>query len=201
MGDIKVNEVKTDTIKNQAGTSAMTINSSGEVDMVRNNLGLFQVYLGANQNIASSSTDIVGLNTKVFDTDSYFNTSNYRYTPQVAGFYYIECKLSFRPKAADDNVNMNAYLYKNGSHSHSNGASPYLSANDTSRPIGQMCMKVGAGKEIEVQVNSLVYFNGSSDYVDLRGNMYNYTNSSATDNHVMGHSTQMMTYMLGYRVG
>ena len=29
MSDLKVNEVKTDTIKNQAGTSAVTINSSG----------------------------------------------------------------------------------------------------------------------------------------------------------------------------
>ena len=31
MSDLKVNEVKTDTIKNQAGTSAMTIDSTGRV--------------------------------------------------------------------------------------------------------------------------------------------------------------------------
>lgn len=33
MGDIKVNEVKTDAIKNQAGTSAMTIDSNGVTEM------------------------------------------------------------------------------------------------------------------------------------------------------------------------
>ena len=31
MGDIKVNEIKTDTIKNQAGTSAATIDSTGRI--------------------------------------------------------------------------------------------------------------------------------------------------------------------------
>jgi hypothetical protein len=143
--------------------------------------------------------DIVGLNTKVFDPDSYFNTSNYRYTPQVAGYYNIECKIGWRPKAADDNVNLSAYLFKNGNHWHSTGAAPYLSGNTTARPTGQMCMKVGAGKEVDVAVASLVYFNGSSDYVDLRANIYNYTNASATDNHVIGNANQMLTYMSGYR--
>ena len=33
MGDVKVNEIKTDAIKNQAGTSAMTIDSNGITEM------------------------------------------------------------------------------------------------------------------------------------------------------------------------
>ena len=61
-------------------------------------------------------------------------------------------------------------------------------------------MKVGAGKEVETDITSLVYFNGSSDYIDLRGYIYNYTNASSSSNHMMGHATLMVTYMLGYRV-
>ena len=33
MSDIKVNEVKTDTIKDQAGTTAITIDTSGRINM------------------------------------------------------------------------------------------------------------------------------------------------------------------------
>ena len=36
MSDIKVAEVKTDTIKNQAGTTAMTVNTSGHVNLNKN---------------------------------------------------------------------------------------------------------------------------------------------------------------------
>tara|TARA_B100000035_G_C20960134_1_gene536138 strand:- start:274 stop:834 length:561 start_codon:yes stop_codon:yes gene_type:complete len=36
MSDIKVAEVKTDTIKNQAGTTAMTVNSNGNINLNKN---------------------------------------------------------------------------------------------------------------------------------------------------------------------
>jgi len=200
MSIIKVNQIQDTSTNVAANISGGVVTFNNRIIQPQDNKGLFQVYLGANQNIASSSTDLVGLNTKVFDVDNYFNTSTYRYTPQVAGYYYIECKIGWRPKAADDNVNLSAYLFKNGNHWHSTGAAPYLSGNTTARPIGQMCMKVGAGKEVDVAVASLVYFNVSSDYVDLRANIYNYTNSSATDNHVIGNANQMLTYMSGYRI-
>ena len=190
-----------ENIEHINGTSAMTVNTSGEVDMVRNNLGVFQVYSNADQNIATNVTTTVALNQKVFDVDGYFDTSTYRYTPQVAGYYYIECVLQYRPKGADHNVNLSTELRKNGNLYHSTGASPYLSPNGSAGPRGQMCMKVGAGKEVQTDISSLVYFNGSTDYVTLTGYIYNYTNSSATDNHLMGHSNLMLTYMLGYRVG
>tara|TARA_R100001510_G_C7605120_1_gene170565 strand:- start:387 stop:971 length:585 start_codon:yes stop_codon:yes gene_type:complete len=178
----------------------ITAVANGGTGRSSDNRGLFYVYSNADQNIGSNAYTQVALNQKVFDLDSYFNTSNYRYIPQVEGYYYIECMLQYRPKAADDNVNLATHIYKNGNNYHSTGSSPYLSANESTRPIGQMCMKVGAGKEVQTEISSLVYFNGSSDYVDLRGYIFNYTNSSASDNHLMGHSTLVVTYMLGYRV-
>jgi len=178
----------------------ITAVANGGTGRSSDNRGLFYVYSGADQNIGSNAYTTVALNTEVFDLDSYFNTTNYRYIPQVAGYYYIECMIQFRPKAADDNVNLSAHIYKNGNTYHSTGSSPYLSANESTRPTGQMCMKVGAGKEVQTEISSIVHFDGSSDYVDLRGHIYNYTNSSASDNELMGHSTLVVTYMLGYRV-
>lgn len=200
MGDLKVNEIKTDAIKNQAGTSALSISSAGEVDMVRNNIGLFQVYSNADQNIASNVYTTVALNEKVFDVDSYFDTSTYRYTPQVAGFYHIEVVIGFRTKSAADDVGILCHVYKNGNNYSSSGSSPYLTGSGNARIIGNNYIKSGTGKEIYVSTSSLVHMNGSTDYLYLVGYLYNYTNVSATDNNMIGHSTAMYTYMLGYRV-
>jgi len=178
--------------------TGITAVANGGTGRSSDNKGLFQVYSGADQAVANNTTTLVNLNTKVFDLDNYFNTSTYRYTPQVAGYYYIECKVHWRPDNGDDNVNLASYIFKNGNNYHSTGASPYLSGNTTARPIGSMAMKVGAGKEVETEIHSLVHFNGSSDYVDLRGYIYNYTSSGNND--LMGHATLMVTYMLGYRV-
>ena len=189
-----------ENIEHTNGTSAMTINTSGEVDMVRNNLGLFQVYSNADQNIATNVYTTVNLNQKVFDTHNYFDTSTYRYTPQVAGYYYIESMIQWRPKTANDDVGLVTELQKNGSLYHSTGASPYLSPSGSTGPRGQLYLKVGNGKENQVTMTSIVYFNGTTDYVTLVGYIYNYTNSGATDNHMMGHSNLMLTYMLGWRI-
>lgn len=174
--------------------------ANGGTGRSSDNRGLFYVYSGANQDIASNVYVQVALNTEVFDLDSYFNTTNYRYIPQVAGYYYIECMIQYRPKAADDNVNLATHIYKNGNTNHSTGASPYLTGDGTTKPVGQMCMKVGAGKEVQTEISSIVHLDGDDDYVDLRGYIYNYTNASASDNEMMGHANNLTTYMLGYRV-
>ena len=61
MSDLKVNEVKTDTIKNQAGTSAMTINTAGIVTTGVKHA--FYMYRSAFQSITHAS----GFNLIQFD--------------------------------------------------------------------------------------------------------------------------------------
>jgi len=199
MSTIKVNQIQDTSTNVAANISGGVVTFNNRIVQPHDNKGLFQVYSNANENIATNAYTQVSFNAKVFDLDSYFNTSTYRYTPQVAGYYYIETQIMFSPKGADDNCALVSHIYKNGVMNHSTG-SPYINASGTGRPIGQVNVKVGAGKENQVRANSLVYFNGSSDYVDLRGYIYNYTQSSATDNLMMGHSTIWFTYMLGYRV-
>jgi len=198
-GSVTANKIGNNAVDLTTKVTGVLPVANGGTGKSSDNKGLFQVYSNANENLANNSYTQVSLNAKVFDLDSYFNTSTYRYTPQVAGYYYIETQLMFAPKGADDNCALVSFIYKNGSNNHSTG-SPYINASGTGRAIGQVNVKVGAGKENQVKANSLVYLNGSSDYVDLRGYIYNYTQSSATDNLMMGHSTIWFTYMLGYRV-
>ena len=190
-----------ENIEHINGTNAMTVNTSGEVDMVRNNLGIFQVKSNATQSITSNAATVVALNTKVFDVDGYFDTSNYRYTPQVAGFYMIYGVISWDPRNADDNVYLDTRIYKNGDNSHSDGQAPYLAASGDVTPRGLMSVKMGAAQENSVSINMLVHFNGSTDYITLVGYIYNYSDASSSSNNMLGHSTLLTTYMQGFRVG
>ena len=192
--------LKVGTIQDHANsTTAITIDNAGHVAMPNTKRGIFQVYSNSNQSIGSNATTLVQLDQKVFDPDNYFNTTNYRYIPQIAGYYVIEGQIMWEADAGD-NCYLSAYIYKNGSHSHSTGASPYISGNGTVKPMGIAGLIMGTSNEQYVRTSSLVYFNGSSDYVDLRGYIYNYTDSGATDNLMKGHADNMLTWMYGYRI-
>jgi hypothetical protein len=84
----------------------------------------FNYYIGANQN-ATGSSQIITYDTKVFDTANCFNNTGstatlnglsapaYSFTPNVAGYYQINCSL-----IANDSVSGTGYicaLYKNTS--------------------------------------------------------------------------------------
>ena len=89
-GDLKVASIKTDTIKNQAGTSAMTINTAGVVTQPTK--PMFRAVRSVDQSISNNSTTVIQFNDKssnseLFDIGGYFNTGTYRYTPLVAGYY------------------------------------------------------------------------------------------------------------------
>ena len=78
----------------------------------------FEAYLSSSSSQLSDDTDTkVEFNTEIYDTDgTYDNSTNYRFTPAVAGKYYIYGKLSFDDTniAANTDEHM-AKIYKNGS--------------------------------------------------------------------------------------
>ena len=79
-------------IKAADGTSSLSIaNSTGHVTIFNTGKGIFQVQSNSNQSLGGNSTTTVQLDQKVpLDPNNYFNTSNYRYTPQINGYYLIE---------------------------------------------------------------------------------------------------------------
>ena len=86
MSDLKVNEIKTDTIKNQAGTSAMTINTSGNVS-VKVAGAYAHVDYGGPQAYVSVSTGILQFDNIVENIGNHYNTSTYKFTCPVDGLY------------------------------------------------------------------------------------------------------------------
>ena len=103
----------------------------------------FSAYANANQTITTGVATKVVLNTEEFDTNNNFDsTTNYRFTPTVAGYYQINGAIGTFTSITQINAN----IYKNGS--------LYKAV-------------IGSGASSSATVSAIVYFNGSTDYVEL----------------------------------
>ena len=113
----------------------------------------FSAYMGTNQTVTTNTETKLQVNTKEFDTATCYSTTNYRFTPNVAGYYQINGQAYF---FSSGGFNGNTYLtiYKNGSRFKDGGL---LSGG-------------GAGIYFPV-VSALIYLNGTTDYVELWGNI------------------------------
>jgi len=134
----------------------------------------FRVYLGSDQTVTSGTNTKVTLNTEVFDTANAFDsTTNYRFTPQVAGYYQFNVIQTATSSAA---LTFNwMQVRKNGSSDSIAIYAPYTGTGS----IGSIA--------------TLIYLNGSTDYIELYANL-----SGAGTLTVNGGATSISTYMSGY---
>ena len=118
----------------------VTVPSVTGTAMVSGNMPAFSAYQGTNQSISGATQTKLTIDTEEFDTNSNFASS--RFTPTVAGYYQI-----------------------NGS-VQTNGSQQYLSAsifkNGTIYKYGSFGTTM-----YQSSVSTLVYLNGSTDYVEL----------------------------------
>lgn len=124
----------------------------------------FGVYAGGSQSISAGSFTKVQWNTEVFDTNSCFDTTNYRFTPNVAGYYQINSHVDSAAGSSETIVS----IYKNGS--------------ELNRGFDQKSSNTGS------VVSSVVYCNGSTDYIEI----YVYFGSNTTV-----HNTYNRTFFNG----
>jgi hypothetical protein len=111
----------------------------------------FSAYLASTQSVTNNVATKVTINTEVFDTNSCFdNATNYRFTPTVAGYYQVNGVL--RLSAASSLSAGWVSIYKNGS--------------EYSRGVEYNTALTGVPQLV---VSDIVYFNGSTDYVELYG--------------------------------
>jgi len=108
----------------------------------------FSAYLASNQTIAHNTNTKVTINTKEFDTASCFDTSTYRFTPNVAGYYQINVAGYLVGTGVNGYVQV--YIFKNGS-AIKTTLFPYTSNN-------------GIGG---VSLSTVVSMNGTTDYVEF----------------------------------
>ena len=131
---------------NEASNYAFTgtVTGAGE-----SNTPYFQAYRGSStQSISAGSWTKVQINTEIVDSaNAYDNSSNYRFTPQTAGKYYIYGQVT-NSTSTDMDRTMSG-LYLNGSAvSQTNTFSSDSSSAHTA---------------------TIVDLNGSSDYVEMYG--------------------------------
>ena len=101
----------------------------------------FSAYRGGTQAYSSNTYTKVQINTESFDTNScYDSTTNYRFTPTVAGYYI--CTGQIQTSAG---TYVETDIYKNG----------------VSHGYTQISGAWG------IPVTQLIYFNGSTDYIEL----------------------------------
>jgi hypothetical protein len=140
------------TVPAVAGTNTATLPAATGTVMVSGNMPTFSAYSTTTQNPTSAVATKVILNNKEWDTANAFDsTTNYRFTPQVAGYYQIDAML--RVTAATAILDGWSALYKNGS-------------------VYKRAMELGnANTQTNAQIvlSEMVYLNGSTDYIELYG--------------------------------
>ncbi len=158
-GTLKVSNIET-----SSGSGTITIGQSGETVTISSgatvsgagaNTPAFEANLGGSggQAVSDNTVTLVTINTEVYDTDSAFDTSTYRFTPQTAGKYFAYASIQTE---VGSNANLDdSYLYFK-----LNGSTIYESVN------------IYATNYIRQDIISghiVVDMNGSSDYLELYG--------------------------------
>ena len=134
----------------------------------------FSAYRNGNQTgLSNNAYTKVQFNAENFDTANCFDsTTNYRFTPNVAGYYQISASLS----VVGTNVSYAIpSVFKNGS------------------SIGNGSFSSTAAGESQGVVSLLVYLNGSTDYIEI----YAY-NSVTSGTALISGSNATQSYVCGF---
>ena len=138
-----------------------TLPDATGIVMVSGNMPAFSATQPTSQNFSSSTATKITFNNEEFDTNScYDNSTNYRFTPNVAGYYQISAAVGLNSTGGLTGL---IFIYKNGS--------AYRRGTQTS----------SAGSTYDATVSSLIYFNGSTDYVEIYVYLNGTSPSTTTD--------------------
>lgn len=147
----------TTTISGDTGIDKVQDGSIGQTALGPNVVGTgpcFSAVASATQGVANTIDTKLAFNVKQFDTNNCFNTTTYRFTPNVAGYYFITAQSQAKDWAS---------------------ASGYMRTSLVTQ-TGQVMDAVipPVTVYVESSVSCLIYFNGTTDYVEA------YTQHSTT---------------------
>ena len=144
-----------------ADTDELLISDAGTIKRIDyslikpTNTPAFEAYGAEQSGISSNTWTKITFGTEVFDTaGEYDHSTNYRFTPQTAGKYFVYAGFSMYSETAYKAYVFNMAIYKNGS--------SYRYTPNNANPSYDE-------SERFVTANSTVVMNGSSDYVEIYG--------------------------------
>jgi len=136
------------TVPNAAGTNTVTV--AAQTGTLNAAGPAFSATSAGSQTLTSNTWTKFALTVENFDTNSNFDsTTNYRFTPTVAGYYQLTAAAFSTASTAMTSTS--AAIYKNGAVWSQINSAPHNSTT---------------GNSILVDV---VYLNGTTDYVELWG--------------------------------
>ena len=187
MGTIKTTNIETIT-----GSGTLTLGQSGETISVPSgatltvpngglsgqNYPAFEAVRTSSQSLTTNTQIKLQFDTENFDTDSaYDNSTNYRFTPQVAGKYFVYSYARFL--SISDQKQGIVYIYKNGS------STGFVNS-----------MSSGGNGHVGTLITKTIDLNGSTDYVESFG----YQDSGSSKD-VQGSGSEDITVFGAYRIG
>jgi len=147
--------IKANELQDFGGNSILTSDGSGTVTINSAQMKAtpaFEAYASAYQSGVSDAVwTKININTEVYDTDSTYDTSNYRFTPTVAGKYYVYVIAGCVSDTTYKLNVANVAIYKNGS--------IYRYTNITVNGADRL-------NEATTTATATIDMNGSSDYLE-----------------------------------
>jgi hypothetical protein len=178
-GDVITIGASGDTIDIPSGA---TLDATGAtITGALTNTPAFAAFLGADQTVTDATDTVAAINTEIFDSDSDYDTGTYRFTPQVAGTYFLYAGAQLQSNTVTTFNLGQLYIRKNGTkighlwndaRSNANGYSKFVS------------------------ISTVMIANGSTDYFDVMG----YVDATSGTTFFGGHATEHRTVFGGYRI-
>jgi hypothetical protein len=130
-----------------AGTNTATLPAAAGTVMVSGNMPAFSAYGNGGQSLTNATYTKLSFQNKEFDTANCFDaTTNYRFTPTVAGYYQVSGAMTISGAVGVAAVS----IYKNNAS---------FKASQGVLSSAYIC----------IAISSLIYLNGSTDYIELYG--------------------------------
>jgi len=194
--------LKVDTILKRTGTGTITVGQSGDTVAMPTvtlttalpvasggtggtsfsaaglaNTPSFLASMTSNQTISNNTSTVVACNNEVLDSNGCYDTSTYKFTPTVAGYYFLSGSGRFDGTGGDNEYRM--HIYKNSSQ------------------VSQI-MTEWLSQEVQSIVSGLHYANGSSDFFQFK--VQQSSGSNATFNGGTWESTGEIARFFGYKL-
>ena len=124
---------------------------------------VFSAYQSSSQTLVSSTSTKINFQTKEFDTNSNYDTTNMRFTPTVSGYYIITSMINLESSASSILLD----IFKNGSafkritsQSSANGANGSALINLNGTDYVEIFAQLGTGQALTA-TSARTYFQGS----------------------------------------
>jgi hypothetical protein len=115
-------------LKKKQDLSVLQTNGSGVLSFATPSSGTntpaFMAYSSTTQSVSNTTdTELTVYGTEIFDSDNKFNTTTGRFTPTVAGKYFVTASIYVGATATGQNI---FYISKNGNNAGGSNAVAYL---------------------------------------------------------------------------